>query len=259
MTRELGIAAQQRYRQTSFSALGPDATFARRCWYDSAKVVVRLGLVLAFRIRYSGLDNIPSDGGLLVVSNHQSHLDPPLVGAGFPRRMNYLARDTLFRFAPFAWLIRSFNAIPIDREGGGLSGMKQTLRRLKRGETVLVFPEGTRTHNGEIAPFRAGLATLAIRGNAAIVPTTIEGAFDVWPRQRNYPLPSTIHVHFSRAVLASQLAEFSEQALVREVELRVRQGQAMIRRRPVFARRHIGPAHQEICRNRSPSLTTGAV
>ena len=57
--------------------------------------------MLVYRVRYSGRENIPADGGVLVVSNHQSHLDPPLVGIGCPRRMNYLARDTLFRFAPF--------------------------------------------------------------------------------------------------------------------------------------------------------------
>ena len=68
-----------------------------------------------------------AEGGVLVVSNHQSHLDPPLIGIGCPRRMNYLARDTLFRFAPFAWLIRSVDAIPIDREGIGLGGIKEAL------------------------------------------------------------------------------------------------------------------------------------
>ncbi|HOU36076.1 MAG TPA: lysophospholipid acyltransferase family protein, partial [Candidatus Omnitrophota bacterium] len=80
-----------------------------------------------------------------MVSNHQSHLDPPLVGCGCRRQMNFLARNTLFRSPLFAKLISSVNAIPIDREGGGLAGLKETLRRLKRGEMVLVFPEGTRT------------------------------------------------------------------------------------------------------------------
>ena len=75
--------------------------------------------MLVFGVRYTGQKNIPAEGGVLVVSNHQSHLDPPLVGLGCRRHMNYLARETLFGFAPFRWLIKSLNAIPIDREGLG--------------------------------------------------------------------------------------------------------------------------------------------
>ena len=113
--------------------------------------------ILAYGVRYSGRANIPKTGAVLVVSNHQSHLDPTLVGAGCDRRMNYLARETLFHFAPLRWLIRSLDAIPIDRDGLGLNGIKESLRRLKRGEMVLIFPEGTRTRDGDVAPFRPGL------------------------------------------------------------------------------------------------------
>lgn len=236
MTRELRIEDPLERRRSPAVpvAMGPDATLAGRLWYDSVKVVVRLGMVLAFRIRYTGTESVPPKGGILVVSNHQSHLDPPLIGAGFPRRMNFLARQTLFRSAAFARLIRSLNAIPIDREGGGMAGMKETLRKLKRAEVVLIFPEGTRCHDGEIAPFRPGFATLATRASAAIVPATIEGAFHAWPRTRNYPIPRTIHVHFCPPIPPEELKDRSEEEIVREVESRVRDAQAMIRRRPPF-------------------------
>ena len=88
-------------------------------WYGFLRRVLQLIGILCFRVRYSGQHNIPSRGGVLVVSSHQSHFDPPLVGMGCPRRMNYLVRDTLFAFWPFRWLIRSLDAIPIDREGIG--------------------------------------------------------------------------------------------------------------------------------------------
>ena len=91
-----------------------------------------------------------------MLSNHQSHLDPVLVGLASDQRLNYLARDTLFGFAPFRWLINSLDAIPIDREGLGLGGLKETLKRLKRGESVLMFPEGTRTRDGEVGRLRPG-------------------------------------------------------------------------------------------------------
>lgn len=236
MTQELRVEdrLERKPPRATPTASGPDATMARRVWYDSTKLVVRLGLMLAFRIRYTGAETIPAEGGVLVVSNHQSHLDPPLIGAGFPRRMNYLARHTLFRSAAFARLIRSLNAIPIDREGGGMAGMKETLRRLKRSEVVLIFPEGTRCHDGEISPFRPGFATLATRAAAAIVPATIEGAFHAWPRTRNYPLPHTIHVHYSPPLLPEECEDRTEEEIVREVESRIRAAQAMIRQRPPF-------------------------
>ena len=108
-----------------------------RLWYNLLKLMLQLGGVTIYGVRHWGRENIPKSGGVLVVSNHQSHLDPPLVGIGCPRHMNYLARDTLFRFAPFGWLLQSVGAIKIDREGIGLGGIKESLRRLKRGEMVL--------------------------------------------------------------------------------------------------------------------------
>ena len=162
--------------------------------------------VLVYRVRYYGRENIPAAGGVLVVSNHQSHFDPPLVGIGCPRRMNYVARETLFRFAPFGWLIHSVGAIPIDREGIGLGGIKESLRRLKRGEMVLIFPEGTRSRDGEIAPFRPGFTALAVRSGAAILPVAIDGAFQVWPRWRKFPGRGRIRVRYGVPITPAEIA-----------------------------------------------------
>ena len=89
-------------------------SLASRLWYRFLQVMLQLAAVVAYRARYYGRENVPAYGGVLVVSNHQSHLDPPLVGIGCPRRLNYVARKTLFRFAPFRWLISSVDALPID-------------------------------------------------------------------------------------------------------------------------------------------------
>lgn len=172
-----------------------------------------------------------------MASNHQSHLDPPLVGAGVPRRMSFLARESLFKSPVLAWIIGSLNAIPIDREGGGMAGMKETLRRLKRGEAVVIFPEGTRSKDGEIGSFRQGFAALALRSKAAIVPATVEGAFDSWPRHRSFPRPRTIHVHYGPALFPDQMVGRSEAELVHEIESRVRQGLELLRSHPALTRR----------------------
>jgi 1-acyl-sn-glycerol-3-phosphate acyltransferase len=188
-------------------------------------------------VRYTGRENIPPEGAVLVAPNHQSFLDPPLVGAGCPRRMNYLARKSLFHFFPFRWLIDSLDAIPLDTEGIGFGGMKETLRRLRRGEMVLVFPEGSRTWDGEVGPFQPGFTTLAVRGRAAILPVAIEGAFEVWPRSEKLPRLGVVHVHYGVPIPAEDVRRQSEEDVIAEVRRRVCQYQAMLRQRPPFARR----------------------
>jgi len=185
--------------------------------------------VLVYRVRYSGQENIPATGGVLVVSNHQSHFDPPLVGIGSKRQMNYVARRTLFSFRPFGWLLRSVDAIPIDRDGFGLGGIKESLRRLKNGEMVLIFPEGTRSADGEIAPFRPGFTTLAVRSGAAILPAAVDGAFQVWPRSKKFPGLGRIRVHYGTLMTPDEIAGRSDRELVAEVERRVRACRALLR------------------------------
>ncbi len=92
-----------------------------------------------FRIRCHGRQNIPTSGPLIVCANHQSFLDPALVGLCFDRRLNYLARKSLFRFLPFRLLFLFLDAIPLDRDGQGPAGLRESMRRIKRGEGVLLF------------------------------------------------------------------------------------------------------------------------
>ena len=205
-------------------------------WYQLLRHAMLLIGVLLYRVRYSGLQNIPATGGVLVVSNHQSLFDPPLVGMASSRRMNYLARSTLFSFAPLGWFIHSLDAIPIDREGLGLGGIKESLKRLKRGEIVAIFPEGTRTPDGEIQPFRPGFTTLAVRSKSAILPVAIEGAYAVWPRRQKIPcLTGKVHVCYGEPITAEEVARYDERDLLAEVERRVRACHAKLREHPDFA------------------------
>ncbi|HEX5442700.1 MAG TPA: lysophospholipid acyltransferase family protein [Pirellulales bacterium] len=203
----------------------------KRLWYGFLHITCRLLATALLQIRVSGRGHVPGSGGVLVLSNHQSHFDPVLIGLACDRRLNYLARQTLFGFAPFRWLIQSLDAIPIDREGLGLAGLKETLRRLKRGEMVLIFPEGTRTRDGGVAALKPGFSALARRAKVPLVPAGIAGAYDAWPRRRLLPWPSTIHIHFGAALMPGEIERLDERALVAEVERRIRACHESARRR----------------------------
>lgn len=208
--------------------------YVNRCWYEFSRFVVRAAAALFFRIRYSGWQEIPRTGPVLIVSNHQSHLDPPLIGAGVPRTISYLARQSLFRSRFFSKLIRSYGAIPLDLEGNPLPGLKECLRRLKSGDAILIFPEGTRTPHGDMQPFERGFTALARRSQAVIVPAAIEGAFRAWPRRRRFPRPGRVHVHFGKPLTPDEYLAWSDERLVGEAEARVRECLNVLRSRRVF-------------------------
>jgi 1-acyl-sn-glycerol-3-phosphate acyltransferase len=202
----------------------------KRLWYDFLRVVCRLLGVAFFRIRVFNRQYIPTAGGALVISNHQSHLDPILVGLAFDRRLNYVARDTLFGFAPFRWLIYSLDAIPIDREGIGLGGLKESLRRLRGGEMLLIFPEGTRTRDGNVGELKPGFLTLARRSKVPLLPIVVDGAFDSWPKWNMVPGLAVIHVRFAEPLSPEEMSQLDDDQLLAEVDRRIRECHAVTRK-----------------------------
>lgn len=184
-----------------------------------------------FRLRCTGRENIPASGGCLILSNHQSHLDPPLVGLVIPRRVNYVARSTLFKNRIFAAFIRSLDSIPIDREGLGLAGLKETMRRLKRGEMVLLFPEGTRTSDGEVQSLKPGFSAIVERCGVPILPVALDGAFQAWPRSAKLPRPGRVQIVIGRPITIDESRNLDDRGLVQLVEDRIRACHDEARRR----------------------------
>lgn len=199
-----------------------DRSILQRAGYTALRTCARLASVVVFRIRCKGRGNIPASGPLIVCANHQSFLDPVLVGLAFDRRLNYLGRKSLFRFTPVRLFLLFLDAIPLDRDGLGLAGLRESLRRIKRGEAVLLFPEGTRTPDGSVLPLQPGFCALARRGNVTILPIGFDGAFDAWPRTAPLPCPSKIHLCIGEPLSPEEIAALDDKSLVAEVERRIR-------------------------------------
>jgi 1-acyl-sn-glycerol-3-phosphate acyltransferase len=200
-------------------------------WYELWRCQVFWSTFTWFPVRYFGRNNIPLSGPVMLVSNHQSHLDPPLVGCAIPRQPYYMARKTLFTNPVLGRFFASIHAFPIDLGGVGVGGIKECLRLLKSGEMVVIFPEGTRSPTGEIRPFRAGFTALATRTKATIVPAAIEGSFDAWPKNKSYPTPRQVYVRYGEPITPEEVGKLDDADLLQEVERRVREAQAWIHQR----------------------------
>jgi 1-acyl-sn-glycerol-3-phosphate acyltransferase len=196
-------------------------TLVQRLGYDAFRILARNFSVWMYGLRVIGRENWPAAGGGLVCANHQSMFDPPLVGLTCDRRMNYLARDTLFRVPLLGPLITFLDAIAIDREGSGLAGLKETLRRLKAGEMVLIFPEGTRTHDGEVALLKPGFISVARRSRVPLIPVGLDGAYQAWPRTSRLPRLGRIAIAIGQPITAEHVAQLSDDDLLAELEQRI--------------------------------------
>lgn len=197
--------------------------------YAALWVLCRTLGVALFGIRVRFAEPLPREGSLLVISSHQSHLDPLLLGLATDRRLSSLARASLYRFKPFAAVITALDAVPIDREASALAGMKMVIDRLRRGAAVVVFPEGTRTRDGRLGELKSGFALIAKRSGVPIVPVAIVGAYECWPRTRLFPRPGRIRLEFGRLVTAAEVAALDERELFAVCNERIRAADAAAR------------------------------
>ena len=134
-----------------------------------------------FGLKIVGAEKLITEGSVLVASNHQSFLDPPLIGNLYQTEMVFLARKTLF-VGFFKWLYPQWNAIPVDQDRPDMGSLKTIIRKLKDGERVLVFPEGERTLDGKIGSAAPGIGLIAVKSGAVIQPVRISGAREALPR-----------------------------------------------------------------------------
>lgn len=169
-----------------------------------------------FRYRAYGIENLPEGGALLLI-NHQSFLDPLMVGLPLRRPVSYIARESLFRIPIIGFLLRKTYVMPISRESAGPESIRESVRRLEHGFLVGIFPEGTRSLDGQLRDMKPGFVALVRRASVPVIPVGVAGAFEAFPRGARFPRPSKIRIVYGQPLDSTRLAELCQKG--REAEL----------------------------------------
>jgi 1-acyl-sn-glycerol-3-phosphate acyltransferase len=155
-------------------------------------------------MRVAGARRIPRRGGVLIVANHCSHLDPILLGCSASRPLSFLARSTLFRPAPFAWYLRRLGALPLERGKSDRATLERAAELLREGKVLAIFPEGTRSPDGQIQEAKGGAGLLALKAGVPIVPAHIAGSYRSMPRGVAIPRPARIRITYGEPRMAEE-------------------------------------------------------
>ncbi len=206
-----------------FKQRQPGHTLRRILWWHLCHMFCVVWFAFSYRFRFFGQHNIPRTGPVLLVSNHQSMLDPIIVGIGSSHRQFYaMARATLWNNKLLGVMMDSLNAIPVDQDKPDASTIKRCIEVLKQNHALLIFPEGARTFTGRTEAFEAGLMLIIKRAKPVIVPVALDGAFDAWPRTRKCPKPfGRIACVYGKPIQAEELLAMTPQEALKHLQASV--------------------------------------
>jgi 1-acyl-sn-glycerol-3-phosphate acyltransferase len=155
--------------------------------YSMCRSIGRFLTTAFLQLKVYGAANVPSSGGVLLVANHESYLDPVLVGVQVRRAVSYFAKSELFENRCFGGFLRSLHGFPVRMGAGDVGAVREAIHRLKEGNVLCIFPEGTRSPDGTLQPIAGGIALIIRRANVPVVPVIVDGAFEAWPRDQLLP------------------------------------------------------------------------
>ena len=212
-------------------------TWLRRTWHRIGQIFSVGFLSLLYRMKVYGKENVPKDGPLLVVSNHQSFFDPMFCQTWIRRPFYFIPRDTLLQNRFWGRLIASFCVIPIRKGQADIAAMKTIIEFLKQGKAVCLYPEGTRTPDGRIGAVKPGFGLMSRRSGAPVLPMVIDGVFECWPRTQKYPKLGRIAVLYGKPFSAEHIKTLGDNAFAEELTRTLRAMQTTLRQkmgRPPF-------------------------
>jgi 1-acyl-sn-glycerol-3-phosphate acyltransferase len=149
-----------------------------------------------FGLELYGVEHIPSAGPVIIVPNHQTYADPPLVTIPIRRPVHYMAWSRLFDVPGLSWMIKRLRAFPVDVEGSDPRATRAAIRILRKSGALMIFPEGGRSLDGTVLPFKPGAFRLAVALEVPVLPVTIAGGEQVWPPGRTLPRPGQITITY---------------------------------------------------------------
>ena len=147
-----------------------------------------------FNLKVYGRENVPSKGSVLLVCNHQSNLDPMLIGVRLDRTLSYIAKSELFQNRYAARLLRWLGAFPVRQGSVDVYALKEAIARLRQGRALAIFPEGSRTPDGDMLPIQRGVGLIVRRTSAPVLPVVLHGSFDAWSIHMKGFRPAKIHL-----------------------------------------------------------------
>jgi 1-acyl-sn-glycerol-3-phosphate acyltransferase len=163
---------------------------------DVFRPAVWLGARLYFGVRFEGIHRIPPSGPLVIVPNHVTYADPPLVSIPVRRPVYYMTWSALFGVPGLSWLIRRLRAFPVDIDSTDPRATREAVRLLEAGEAVMIFPEGGRSTTGRLGRFKLGAFRLACLVGVPVLPVTIAGGHESWPPGRMLPRPGRLTITY---------------------------------------------------------------
>lgn len=166
--------------------------------YRCGRTLCRVVTSTMFDLKVYDAANVPRTGGVLLLANHQSYLDPACIGAQLRRPLSFLAKSELFEVPGFGWMIRRCNAFPVHQGAGDIHAVRETIARLKEGHVLTVFPEGSRSLDGAMLPLQSGFALIVRKAGVPIVPVAIDGSYRAWPRGRAIFKAHPVRVKFGK-------------------------------------------------------------
>lgn len=164
-----------------------------------------------FRYRRYGYEDVPKTGGFILASNHASFLDPPLVGIGIrPRIIRFFTRDTLLNTPLKKWFLTKLLCVPVDRTKGDLAALRRGIKLLQEGIVLGVFPEGTRTKDGELQSAKGGIGFMISKAGVPVVPAYIQGSYEAFPRKAKFIRPKKIRVFYGKPITVAEVRMLGE-------------------------------------------------
>lgn len=179
--------------------------------YNVFRRLLKIGMLAWNRFSARGAEHVPVTGGCIICSNHASFLDPPIVGVGIRhRQVRFMARDTLYGNRFMNWLLKRIGVIPLDRTRGDIAALRKAIQILKSGAVVGLFPEGTRSADGQLQEPKGGIGFLIAKAGVPVVPAYISGSFHAYPRGARFVRPTKVSIVYGPPIPPETLAHLAE-------------------------------------------------